>query len=123
MILGAFTKNYKMAQTMTLPISGLAIIPMFVFMFSSWESLGTVGQALMFLIPFSHPMMAMDNLIFGDMSIVLFGIAYLVVFDIIMILITVRIYSSDILITGLGQNKTVVRIQRIFTKRGEHEDE
>jgi ABC-2 type transport system permease protein len=123
MILGAFTKNYKMAQTMTLPISGLAIIPMFVFMFSSWESLGTVGQALMFLIPFSHPMMAMDNLIFGDMSIVLFGIAYLVVFDIIMILITVRIYNSDILITGLGQNKTVVRIQRIFTKRGEHEDE
>ena len=85
--------------------------------------IGTVGQALMFLIPFSHPMMAMDNLIFGDMSIVLFGIAYLVVFDIIMILITVRIYNSDILITGLGQNKTVVRIQRIFTKRGEHEDE
>ena len=44
-------------------------------------------------------------------------------FDIIMILITVRIYNSDILITGLGQNKTVVRIQKMFTKRGEHEDE
>ena len=123
MILGAFTKNYKMAQTMTLPISGLALIPMFVFMFSSWENLGIIGQAVMFIIPFSHPMMAMDNLIFGNLGIVLAGIAYLVAFDIIMILITVRIYNSDILITGLGQNKTVVRLQKIFTKKGEHEDE
>ncbi|MCQ2070699.1 MAG: ABC transporter permease, partial [archaeon] len=64
MILGAFTKNYKMAQTMTMPISGLAILPMLVFMFSSWDSLPGIIQGLMFAIPFTHPMMGMDNLMY-----------------------------------------------------------
>ncbi len=123
MILGAFTKNYKMAQTMTLPISGLAIIPMFVFMFASWDTLPGIVQALMFLIPFSHPMMGMDNLLFGNTTLILAGIAYLAVFDIIMILITVKIYNSDILITGLGQNPTVVKLKKMFkVKEKEHAD-
>lgn len=123
MILGAFTKNYKMAQTMTLPISGLALIPMFVFMFTSWDNLPLAGQVLMFAIPFSHPMMAMDNLIFGNLDLVLGGIAYLVVFDIITILITVRIYNSDILITGIGQSATMVKLKKAFgIKEKEHGD-
>ena len=122
MILGAFTKNYKMAQTMTLPISGLALIPMFVFMFASWETLGPVGQAVMFLIPFSHPMMGMNNLIFGNMGLILAGIGYLAVFDIVMIIITVKIYNSDILITGLGQNKYVRMFTKLNKGKKDHED-
>lgn len=121
MILGAFTKNYKMAQTMTLPISGLALIPMFVFMFSSWDNLPLIVQTLMFAIPFSHPMMAMDNLLFGNMALIYSGIAYLVIFDAIMIMITVKIYNSDILITGLGQNPTVMKLKKILKiKENEH---
>ncbi len=123
MILGAFTKNYKMAQTMTLPISGLALIPMFVFMFASWDSLPTIAQGFIFAIPFSHPMMTMNNLMFGDMGLIVAGIAYLIVFDIIMILITVKIYNSDILLTGLGQNPTVVKLKKMFKMtENEHGD-
>lgn len=114
MILGAFTKNYKMAQTMTLPISGLALIPMFVFMFASWDTLPAIAQGFIFAIPFSHPMMTMNNLMFGNMGLIVAGIAYLVVFDIIMILITVKIYNSDILLTGLAQNPTVVKLKKMF---------
>jgi ABC-2 type transport system permease protein len=117
MILGAFTKNYKMAQTMTLPISGLALIPMFIFMFASWETLPLIGKVAMFAIPFSHPMMAMNNLMFGDIMLVAGGIVYLLVFDIIMILITVRIYNSDILITGLDQSKFLGRMAAKFSKK------
>ncbi len=122
MILGAFTKNYKMAQTMTLPISGLAIIPMFIFMFTSWESLPAIGQAFVFAIPFSHPMMAMDNLMFGNLTLVAEGIIYLLVLDVVMILITVRIYNSDVLITGLEQSKFLGRLSGMF-KRKEEENE
>ncbi len=119
MILGAFTKNYKMAQTMTLPISGLAIIPMFIFMFTSWESLPAIGQAFVFAIPFSHPMMAMDNLMFGNLTLVAEGIIYLLVLDIVMILITVRIYNSDVLITGLEQSKFLGRLSGMFKRKEE----
>ena len=107
MILGAFAKNYKSAQTMTMPLSILAIIPMFIIMFSGWYGANGVLQAIIFAIPFSHPMMAMEALMNGDVSLVLSGIVYMMVFATIAILITVRLYRSDILITGLSQNRYV----------------
>ena len=105
MILGAFVKNYKSAQTMTLPITVLAIIPMIIFMFASWSSLGTGMQAVLFIIPFSHPMMIMQNLMFGNYLIVIAGMVYNIAFAIATILITVRLYKSDILLIGFGSTK------------------
>ncbi len=110
MILGAFSKNYKSAQSMTMPLSILAIIPMFIIMFSGWYGSGTLLQAICFVIPFSHPMMAMQALMYGDTALVLAGIAYMAVFALATILITVKLYKSDILITGLGQSKWVQKI-------------
>ncbi|MCL1810833.1 MAG: ABC transporter permease [Methanomassiliicoccaceae archaeon] len=117
MILGAFTKNSKAAQTMTLPISVLAMIPMFVTMFSSFNSLPGVIQAIMFAIPFTHPMMVMNNLMFGETTLVFAGIAYLLVFALITIFITVRLYKSDILLTGLGQTKAAKSAKGLLQKR------
>ena len=110
MILGAFAKNYKSAQTMTMPLSILAMIPMFIVMFTGWYGAGGAIQAITFAIPFSHPMMAMPALMYGDMTLVLGGIAYMAVFALVSILITVRLYNSDILITGIGQNKYVQKL-------------
>ncbi len=110
MILGAFAKNYKSAQTMTMPMSILAIIPMFIVMFSGWYGAGSVLQAVTFIIPFSHPMLAMQALMYGDIMLVLAGIAYMAVFAAASILITVWLYRSDILITGLGQNKLIQKL-------------
>ena len=110
MILGAFSKNYKTAQTMTMPLSILAMIPMFVIMFTGWYGAGSALQGVCFAIPFSHPMMAMQALMNGDITLVLAGIAYMAVFALATILITVRIYSSDILVTGLGQSRLVQKL-------------
>jgi ABC-2 type transport system permease protein len=112
MILGAFAKNYKSAQTMTMPMSILSMLPMFVIMFSGWYGSGMIIKAVTFAIPFSHPMIAVQSLMFGDYTLVFAGIAYMAVFAAISILITVRLYSSDILITGLGQSKAVQRFKK-----------
>jgi len=105
MILGAFAKNFKAAQTMTLPISVLAMVPMFVMMFASWDGIPLSFQCILFAIPFTHPMMAMENLMFGNMELVFGGLIYLTIFVLITIAVTVKIYSSDILLTGLKQTK------------------
>ncbi len=110
MILGAFAKNYKSAQTMTMPLAILVIIPMFVIMFTGFNDSSLFLKVLLFAIPFSHPMMATDMLLNGNVTFVLIGIAYMIVFAIVSILITVRLYNSDILVTGLSQNKYVERI-------------
>jgi ABC-2 type transport system permease protein len=110
MILGAFAKNYKSAQTMTMPLSILAIIPMFITMFSGWYGSNSIIQTVLFVIPFSHPMMATEALMNGDITLVLSGIAYMAVFAVVSILITVRLYKSDILITGLNQNRYIEKL-------------
>lgn len=110
MVLGAFAKNYKSAQTMMMPLSILAMIPMFITMFSGWYGSGIAVKIITFAIPFSHPMMAMQALMYGDVSLVLAGIAYTAVFAVAMIAVTVWLYRSDILITGIGQNKLVQKL-------------
>ncbi len=44
---------------------------------------------------------------YEDLTLVLEGIVYMLAFAVSTILVTVRLYNSDILIAGLGQNKMV----------------
>jgi ABC-2 type transport system permease protein len=100
MILGTFAKNYKSAQALTFPITGLAMIPMFLIMFKDFDTLPLIGQIVLFMIPFSHPMMAMRALMFDDYSLVIGGIVYVTVFTIISIAIAVYIFKTDRILTG-----------------------
>lgn len=103
MILGAFAKNYKAAQTYILPIVVLTTIPMFITMFSSIDGLPMGTKVVMFIIPFTHAMAIIQNLMFGNMVWVVGGMAYLTAFTAVVFLITVKLYKSDILITGLAR--------------------
>ena len=100
MILGIFTKNFKAAQTMTLPVTMLAIIPMMISMFSDFGSLPMALQVLVFAIPFSHPMFAFSNIMMGNYVFVLAGIAYMAVFAVATMFIAVYLFKKDILLTG-----------------------
>ncbi len=100
MLLGAFAKNYKSAQTMTIPVTFLAMVPMFVFMMKDFATLPLVAQASLFLIPFSHPMMAMNNLMFHEYGLVLAGIAYEAVFAAVTMGASIWLFKRDLLLTG-----------------------
>jgi ABC-2 type transport system permease protein len=111
MVLGAFVKNYKAAQTLTLPIGVLAMIPMFVTMFSDFNTLPEFVQVALFAIPFTHPMMIMNNLMLGNTFMIWAGLGYLLLFSTLMIYITVRIYKSDILLTGFVKKERKSRTE------------
>lgn len=104
-VIGSFAKNYKSAQTLTLPISALAIIPMFVIMFKGYASLPFTLKAIIFAIPFSHPMMAPSFLLMNEYGIVFAGIAYSLIFAIICIAIAAYIFKTDLLLVGRIRNK------------------
>jgi ABC-2 type transport system permease protein len=100
MILGIFTKNYKAAQSMTLPITMLALIPMFISLFSDFASLPGPVQALVFAIPFSAPMFAISNITLGYYGLVVAGIIYCAIFATATMLLSVWLFKRDILLTG-----------------------
>jgi ABC-2 type transport system permease protein len=100
MILGIFTKNYKAAQSMTLPITMLALIPMFISIFSDFNSLSGAVQVLVFAIPFSTPMFAISNITLGYYTLVIAGIVYCAIFAALTMLVAVWLFKRDILLTG-----------------------
>jgi ABC-2 type transport system permease protein len=100
MVLGTFARNYKSAQTLTMPITFLAMVPMFMIIFKDFNTLPLAGQVVLFAIPFSHPMMAMRALMFDDYGLVVAGIAYVTLFAAVMIGITIWIFRTDRLLTG-----------------------
>ncbi|MHC1680811.1 MAG: ABC transporter permease [Methanomassiliicoccales archaeon] len=104
MILGIFTKNYKAAQTMTMPVTFLAIIPMFVTMITDVDTLPTMVKVLVLAIPFSHPMIAMRSLMFDDYALVLGGIAYTSAVALLTMFVAVTLFKKDILLTGKVSN-------------------
>lgn len=109
LIMGTFAKNYKSAQTLLFPITALAMVPMFVFMFTDFNNLPTLMKGAMFAIPFSHPILAMRSLMFGDYLLVIAGIIYVAVFSLVLIGIAVWIFDSDRLITGrIGKKEGIL---------------
>ncbi|MDD1765211.1 MAG: ABC transporter permease [Methanomassiliicoccales archaeon] len=100
MLLGIFAKNYKSAQTLTMPITLLAMIPMFAVMMLDFNTMPLVGQVLLFAIPFTHPMMAIRSLMFDDYTLVVGGIVYEAIFAMATMAIAVWLFRKDILLTG-----------------------
>jgi ABC-2 type transport system permease protein len=100
MLLGTFAKNYKSAQTLTFPITMLAMIPMFITMFADFDTLPLALKIFTFAIPFSHPMMAPRALLFHDYTLVIGGIVYIAIFALVTISIVVWVFKTDRLLTG-----------------------
>ena len=100
LLLGCFARDFKSAQSLTMPVTFLAMVPFFVMMMKDFNTLPAIAQAGIFAIPFSHPMMVMNNLMFDDYTLVLAGIAYEAVFAAVTMSIVVWIFKKDMLITG-----------------------
>ncbi len=112
MLLGTFAKNYKSAQTLTFPVTMLALIPMFITMFADFDTLPMALKVLTFAIPFSHPMMASRALLFDDYMLVVGGIVYVGIFAVITISIVVWIFKTDRLLTGTTKFKWLKMLKR-----------
>jgi ABC-2 type transport system permease protein len=100
MVIGAFATDYKSSQSLVMPVVILAIVPMFILLAKDFGTLPLAGKAVMFSIPFSHPMMAIKLLMFNDYSLVLAGIGYCALFSVVMISIAVWLFKTDRLLTG-----------------------
>jgi len=98
--LGIFADSQQGAQMLLLPLSGLAIVPMFATMFTDVDVLGLPAKAVLFAIPFTHPIIAPKRLLFDDAGLVLAGVAYEVVFAVVAVWIAVKLFESDRPITG-----------------------
>lgn len=117
MLFGTFAKNYKSAQTLTFPVTIMALFSMFLTMFTDFGALPLPLKAIVFAIPFTHPMMAPNALLFGNYLLVLSGIIYLIIFTIIIISIVAWVFKTDKLLTGSISKKQLINKIKSRIKR------
>ena len=112
MLLGTMAKNYKSAQSLTAPVTMLAIFPMLLTMFTDFETLPLALKALVFAIPFSHPMMASKALLFDNYLLVFSGIIYVIIFSVVIIAVVIWVFTTDRLITGSNIRMMLSKLKR-----------
>ena len=112
MLLGTMAKNYKSAQSLTAPVTMMAIFPMLLTMFTDFETLPLALKALVFAIPFSHPMMASKALLFDNYLLVFSGIIYVIIFSVVIIAVVIWVFTTDRLITGSNIRMMLSKLKR-----------
>jgi len=99
LILGSLVKDTKSAQGIIAPIMMSLLIPYMLTIFVDINSLSTIPRILVNAIPFTHTFTAAPNILIGQYDQVLYGIAYLLVVFVILILVASRLFSSEKLLT------------------------
>lgn len=100
MLLGIFAKDYKSSQMMVFPVTAVAMVSMFLTMFMDVNTMSPAIKIVYLILPFSHPMMAIRELLFSNYTLVIGGILYNLALFAIAIGITVWIFSTDMLLIG-----------------------
>lgn len=110
-ILGVLAEDFRSAQSLMLPIMLMILIPYFLSFFADINSLPLPAKILILAIPFSHPFLATPNIMLGHYSAVLYGILYMAVFFLVLVVIAARIFSTDRVLTmklRWGKKKVVL---------------
>jgi len=98
-ILAIFAEDTKTAQTYLMPLTILVMIPYLLSIFVDINALSFPVKIIIYLIPFSYPFIASQQIMFGNMFIFYVGVVYLTIFSIVAVLITTKLISSDRIFT------------------------
>ncbi|MCX7831579.1 MAG: ABC transporter permease [Actinobacteria bacterium] len=110
-ILGSFTDNVKSVQAVITPIMILVLIPYLLTLFVDLTSLPKWAYLLVYLIPFTHTLQAVQNLFFSRYELILIGMGYqLVLFLALLYVIRMMFHSDRILTTRIKMGKIKIGV-------------
>ncbi|MGQ9617652.1 MAG: ABC transporter permease [Candidatus Aminicenantia bacterium] len=99
-IIALFAKDTKSAQALVTPLTLLILIPYFISIYSDPDELSLFLRIVIFIIPFSHSLLAYKRLIFGNLATSIFAIIYLAVFSTVLVYLAAKLFNSDRLLTS-----------------------
>jgi ABC-2 type transport system permease protein len=99
-VMSTFSENVRGAQALVGYIYPLIFIPSLALMYLDLNSLPTAIQAVLYAIPFSHPMIASKAVIMGNYTPVIFGIVYVTIFTIVIMYFASKLFSTEKILTA-----------------------
>ncbi len=100
LVLGSLVNDAKQTQTMIMPLMFGAMIPYMISMLADINTLPIAVRIFVYAIPFTHTFSAIPNLMFGNMTIFLIGLAYQAVVFAVCMFLALRLFKSDKILTA-----------------------
>jgi len=94
-LLGAYTQDVRSAHSLLGILYIPVFIPAFILMFADMSALPLSVQAILYAIPFSHPMIAAKAIILGDFLLPLIGVFYNMAFMVITLYVAAKFFKSE----------------------------
>jgi ABC-2 type transport system permease protein len=109
MILGVLAEDFRSAQNMIMPLMFMVMIPYFISLFADMNSMALPLKIFILAIPFSHPFLVPQHLYLGNWTMIVGGLAYMLVIFVALTAFAARVFSSDKILTmklRFGKKKT-----------------
>jgi len=95
-----FSENVREAQSLIGPFSLIVILPSLVLMFTDIDALPLYFQAILYLMPYTHSILASKAAFVGDYIIMLRSIVCISIFTIVVLYIAAKIFTTERVITA-----------------------
>ncbi|MEM3871310.1 MAG: ABC transporter permease [Nitrososphaeria archaeon] len=95
-----FSEDVRSAQASISYILIIILIPTLILMFVDINTLPLTSQILIYLIPFTHTMVASKSIMMGEYSMVLINIGYLTLFTVVILYIAAKLFTTEKIFTA-----------------------
>jgi len=108
--IAVFSENVREAQSLIGPFSLIVILPSLVLMFVDIDALPSYFQIVLYLMPYTHSIVASKAAFVGDYITMFRSIACISLFTIVLLYIAARIFTTEKVITArLTLRKTKIK--------------
>ena len=99
-IISAFSEDVRGAQALVGYLYPIVFVPAMVLIYLDVNTLPLALKAVLYAIPYSHPIIASKAIVLGDYTTVAFGIIYVAAFTIVIMYIASRLFATEKILTA-----------------------
>jgi ABC-2 type transport system permease protein len=99
-IISAFSEDVRGAQSIVGYLYVIIMLPMFIIMFTDFNSLPLAARIVLLAIPYTHPMLAAQATLTGNFLMAIFGVAYVALFTVALLYIAAKLFATEKILTA-----------------------
>ncbi|MGB9135130.1 MAG: ABC transporter permease [Candidatus Bathyarchaeia archaeon] len=99
-IISAFSEDVRGAQSIVGYLYVIIMLPMFIIMFTDFNSLPLAARIALLAIPYTHPMLAAQATFTGNYLIAVVGVVYIALFTVALLYVAARLFATEKILTA-----------------------
>jgi ABC-2 type transport system permease protein len=99
-IVSAFSEDVRGAQAIVGYLYPIVFVPAMILIYLDVNTLPLALKAVLYAIPYSHPIIASKAIVLGDYTTVIFGIIYVAAFTVVIMYIASRLFATEKILTA-----------------------